>query len=396
MVEPKKSLGQHWLHDHASLKAVAAAAELTEQDTVLEIGPGMGTLTSILVRKVRSVVAVELDHDLASKLSKRVPADNLKVVEGDILTFDLGSSPAGYKVVANIPYYLTGKILRFLIESANPPSLIVLLIQKEVAERIVAKPGNMSILAVSTQLDYIPTLGQIVPAELFSPPPKVDSQIIQLIQREHPLFVDLDRRAYLGIVKAGFSQRRKKLRSALSGGLHRSVEEIDDWLEKVGVDGNSRAQQLSLDDWYKIYQRRYSAGGVIIGPYGHVVVVNQDGRTWSLPKGGVNPGEDELAAAKREIYEETGLTKIKLIKKLGSYERFAMGLKGEDLPDRQRHISMYLFSTKEQELMPQDPANPEARWMDVDEVENLLSHAKDKEFFRSIKNELPLPRSSNT
>lgn len=124
-----------------------------------------------------------------------------------------------------------------------------------------------------------------------------------------------------------------------------------------------------------------SSGGVILGRDGRVVVVDQDGLTWSLPKGRLESGENELAAALREIEEETGLTKLKLIRKLGDYERHAMGLKGEDLTDQLRHITMYLFTTDETELKPKDPANPEARWVDIDKVAELLTHPKDKEFF---------------
>lgn len=388
MTQPKKSLGQHWLRDEATLSQIVALADLRPDDNILEIGPGLGDLTKLLVKKTGSVTAVEFDDALAVKLANAFDQNRLEIVSQDILKFDLTQLPAEYKVVANIPYYLTANLLRVLTESVNPPAQMVLLVQKEVAQRLAAGPGALSILAVSVQLDYDAQLGPVVPAGLFTPPPKVDSQVIKLTRRPQPLFDDLDRRLYLGIVKAGFSQRRKKLRSALAGGLHRSKAEVDAWLTAVGVNGDRRAQELSLDDWHQIYKRRYSAGGVIVGPDGRVVVVNQDDRTWSLPKGGLDPGEDDLAAARREIYEETGLTKLRLVKKLGSYERFAMDLAGEDLLDRPRYITMFLFTTEQTQLAPVDPANPEAYWVPPEKVASLLTHKKDKAFFEAVRTQL--------
>jgi len=253
-VIPKKSLGQHWLRDEATLQAMAEAAELSNQDIILEIGPGLGTLTNVLTQKAGRVIAVELEDSLAEVLAKQVPAGNLEVVSADILKFDLSVLPAGYKVVANIPYYLTSNLIRLLCEAANPPSVMALLVQKEVAERIAAGPGQMSILSVSVQLYYQPKLGRVVPAELFEPPPKVDSQIVALKKRDQPLFTNLDTALFFKVVKAGFSERRKKLRSSLSGGLQISKEEADKLLAKAGISGEKRAQELNLNDWYKIYK----------------------------------------------------------------------------------------------------------------------------------------------
>ena len=249
MNEPKKSLGQHWLKDKAALAHIVDLAELTESDTVLEIGPGMGDLTKLLAAKAGKVVAVELDEKLAANLPK---ADNLQAVSADILEYDLTELPASYKVVANIPYYLTGKLLRTLIESSNSPSKMVLLLQKEVAQRITAQPGDMSVLAVSVQLKYQTKLGEGIPASLFHPPPKVDSQVLVLDKREASLFEITDEKQFFQVVKAGFSGRRKKLRGSLSAGLRIDKPEADELLEKAGVDGNLRAQNLSLEDWHKI------------------------------------------------------------------------------------------------------------------------------------------------
>src|SRR5579862_6366474 len=214
-MEAKKSLGQHWLKDEAILEGICEAAGLQKDDTVLEIGPGLGSLTAKLVKHAGKVVAVELDEDLAISLAGKIKTSNLEVVQADILKFDLTQLPPDYKVVANIPYYLTSNLIRVLCESANPPVLMVLLVQKEVAERIAAEPGQTSLLSVATQLYYIPELGSVVPAGLFEPPPKVDSQVIILKRRLESLFSNLDTRVYFNVVKAGFAGRRKKLRSSL-------------------------------------------------------------------------------------------------------------------------------------------------------------------------------------
>ncbi len=250
MVEAKKSLGQHWLNDASTLEAICEAATLQKSDTVLEIGPGLGSLTNQLIKHAGRVIAVELDSHLAARLPVEIKADNLEVVQGDILQFDLTQLPFGYKVVANIPYYLTSNLIRVLSESANPPALMVLLVQKEVAERLAAKPGQMSILSVAAQLYYAPKLGPIVSAKLFEPPPRVDSQVIILKRHEKPLFADLDIRIYFRLVKAGFAGRRKKLRSSLAAGLRIDKSQADELLKTAAIDGNQRAQELSLEQWY--------------------------------------------------------------------------------------------------------------------------------------------------
>lgn len=249
----KKSLGQHWLDDQDSLDAMLDTAEISLEDTVLEIGPGPGTLTEELVHSAKQVVAVEFDADLARELPGRVPAENLTVVNQDILQFDLTSLPPNYKVVANIPYYLTSNLLRVLCESSNHFSKAAILIQKEVAERVCAKPGNMSLLSVSVQFYCQASLGPVVKAELFTPPPKVDSQIIKLTFRDKPLF-DVDTKAFFRIVKAGFAQRRKTLLNSLSSGLHLSRSETDELIAVAGLQPTVRAQNLSLEDWYRLYK----------------------------------------------------------------------------------------------------------------------------------------------
>lgn len=252
-MQAKKSLGQHWLADEATLEAICESANLVKADTVLEIGPGLGDLTRQLLKRAGKVIAVELDRELAQGLSKKINNQNLEVVQADILKFDLSSLPVAYKVVANIPYYLTSNLIRVLCESANPPTLVVLLVQQAVAERLAAAPGQMSLLSVSAQLYFVPKLGPVVAAALFQPPPKVDSQVIILKRRAEPLFKDLDTRLFFRLVKAGFAGRRKKLRSSLAAGLNIDKQEADALLKLAKINGDRRAQNLSLQDWYKLY-----------------------------------------------------------------------------------------------------------------------------------------------
>lgn len=249
---PDKSLGQHWLRDRSTLSHIADCAELSHTDTVLEIGPGLGTLTSELLRRSGKVVAVEFDDDLARKLSAQFPGKNLQIITGDILKFDLSRLPQNYIVVANVPYYITSKIVKMLMTAVNKPQLAVLLVQKEVAQRLAAKPGKMSILSVSAQVFAEVTLGDVVPAKLFIPPPKVDSQVVILRTRQTSFFAGVSEEDFFKVVKAGFSSKRKKLRSSLAGGLKLSKDEIELILSKAGISPDVRAEALNLDDWVRL------------------------------------------------------------------------------------------------------------------------------------------------
>lgn len=258
-VIPKKSLGQHWLHDAPTLQAICDAADVQAGDTVLEVGPGLGTLTKQLLARGAKVTAVEFDDALAANLARNVSEDgalneDLAVVHEDILKFDLTKLPTGYKVVANIPYYLTSNLIRVLCESANPFATAAILIQKEVAERVAARPGQMSLLSVSAQYYCETSLGVLVPAELFTPPPKVDSQVLVLKYRREPLFSGVDTKRFFRVVKAGFSQKRKTLVNSLSGGLAISKDQARAMLAAANIPENTRAQALSLHDWHALYK----------------------------------------------------------------------------------------------------------------------------------------------
>lgn len=249
---PDKSLGQHWLKNRDILLHIAQHAELTDQDTVLEIGPGPGTLTSILLSQAKTVIAVEFDEALANKLPGQFPGKDLQVIHSDILSFDLSQLPAGYKVVANVPYYITSKIVQLLMTADNKPAVVVLLVQKEVAERLAAVGGKHSILSVSAQLFADVRLGDKVPAHFFEPAPKVDSQVVILEPHKQDLFENFDQKEFFRIVKAGFSAKRKKLISSLSAGLAMDKDQMSAILKKVDIDQNQRAENLSLQQWWKL------------------------------------------------------------------------------------------------------------------------------------------------
>jgi 16S rRNA (adenine1518-N6/adenine1519-N6)-dimethyltransferase len=254
MIDAKKQLGQHWLQAPEILEAIANAAELQNGEVVLEIGPGLGTLTEVLAGKGVQVIALEFDQDLIKGL--RVKFHNtsqVKIIEGDIRSFNFSELPEKYKIVANIPYYLTSHLIRSISETSNPPMTAVLLIQKEVAERLCASPGQMSILAVTAQFYFQCSLDIDVPARFFSPQPKVDSQVVVLRRRPTKLF-DVNEKEFFRIVKAGFSEKRKTLRNSLSAGLQISKDDAVSLMVKANLQPTKRAQELSMDDWHALYQ----------------------------------------------------------------------------------------------------------------------------------------------
>ena len=251
-LQNKKHLGQNWLHDRDMLEAIADEAELTPDDTVLEIGPGLGTLTSVLLRHAGRVVAVEFDPDLARKLPGQFPGKSLDVIHQDILQFDPSSLPVGYKVVANVPYYITSKILQKFVTAHNRPSCIVMLVQREVAERIAARPGDMSLLGLSAQVYADTSLGTVIPARFFTPPPKVDSQVVVLRMRDMPLVAPEDERSFWRAARAGFAAKRKKLRSSLAAGFAIEKSDAEQLLRYSDISPDARAEDLSIDDWLRL------------------------------------------------------------------------------------------------------------------------------------------------
>jgi 16S rRNA (adenine1518-N6/adenine1519-N6)-dimethyltransferase len=251
-LQPKKSLGQNFLVEEHALEKVAAAAELTPHDTVLEIGPGLGSLTRHLAQSAARVVAVELDQNLLEPLSYVLEGyENVEVVHGDILQLPPASLnlPAAYKVVANIPYYITSAVIRHLLEAENQPSRVVLTIQKEVAERLCAKPPDMNLLAVSVQFYSVPKVVAKISAGAFYPRPEVDSAVVRLEVHGQPAVNVSSADEFFRMVKAGFSQKRKQLRNSLSAGLSLPAEQVEAWLTRANIDPKRRAETLSLEEW---------------------------------------------------------------------------------------------------------------------------------------------------
>jgi 16S rRNA (adenine1518-N6/adenine1519-N6)-dimethyltransferase len=254
-LHPEKSLGQNFLIDEYALLDVVKAAEVTPEDVVLEIGPGLGSLTRHLAVSARFVVAVELDSKLIAPLNQVLGAfPNVSLVQGDILALDPAKlvDHEAYLVVANIPYYITSALLRHLLEASLPPSHLVLTIQREVANRICADPGDMSLLALSVQVYGQPTPVTHIPASAFYPPPKVDSTILRIDLYPQPL-IPLDLLdTFFHLIKAGFSQKRKTLRNALSGGLHLPPQSVEAILLASQIDPMRRAETLSIPEWHTL------------------------------------------------------------------------------------------------------------------------------------------------
>ena len=249
---PKKGLGQNFLTDPAALQRVVTAAEIAPGDAVLEIGPGLGSLTRCLAQAARRVVAVELDaHILPALREVLAGQENVSIVQGDMLELDPAAlmNEDGYLVVANIPYYITSAIIRHLLEAAVRPSRLVLTMQREVAERICAAPGDMSLLALSVQLYGQPKAAARIPAGAFYPPPKVDSTVLRVDLFPQSAIPAGQVQAFFKLAHAGFSQKRKTLRNTLAAGLHWPPGRAADLLAAAQIDPQRRAETLSIPEW---------------------------------------------------------------------------------------------------------------------------------------------------
>ena len=266
----RKSLGQNFLVEDAALDRILAAADLAPHDTVLEIGPGLGALTRRLAEAAGRVVAVEIDQRLMPALRYTLAAHhNVELVHGDILKLDPASlittqptnqlpnrlrdhpttRPPDYKVVANLPYYITSAVLRHLLDSEPRPSVLILTMQLEVAQRLMAEPGDLSVLAVSVQLYGHPAIVARIPAGSFYPAPKVDSAVVRIDVHPEPPVAVRNTDEFFAVVKAGFGQKRKQLHNALRSGLGLSAEMIDAALSESNIDPKRRAETLTLQEW---------------------------------------------------------------------------------------------------------------------------------------------------
>jgi len=264
-VRVKKGLGQNFLIDGEVLEAIVNAAALSREDTVIEVGPGLGMLTAELARKAGWVIAIELDERLAEILDRTLPYDNVVVLNQDVL----GAAPAAllqksaphfppalrsYKVVANLPYYITSPVLRHFLEAPVKPELMVVMVQKEVAATITAPAGKKSLLSVAVQFYGRPEIVAEVPAAAFYPPPKVDSAVVKInVYRRSPVAVD-DVDGFFKLVKAGFSAARKQAANSISHRLGLAKEEAATMLAKAGIDPQRRAETFTLEEWASLWR----------------------------------------------------------------------------------------------------------------------------------------------
>lgn len=259
----RKGLGQHFLVDGTFIKYMISAAELEQNDIVIEVGPGLGVLTRALAEQNVHVLAVEKDEQLAGLLKTNFqPCQNVTIINRDILTVDLpeilgfnrnsGNRALRYKVVANLPYYITSPVLRFFLEAPHKPDNMVVMVQKEVARQITAKPGDMSLLSVGIQVYGDPRIIKYVPARSFYPQPEVDSAILRISVFAKPL-VDVDINSFFTLVRAGFSAARKQIVNPLSHGLEMSKPDTLSMLLRAGIDPQRRAETLSIEEWGKLW-----------------------------------------------------------------------------------------------------------------------------------------------
>jgi 16S rRNA (adenine1518-N6/adenine1519-N6)-dimethyltransferase len=258
-LKARKSLGQHFLVDREVLAKVAEAAGLTPEDVVVEVGPGLGVLTTELAAKACQVVAVELDDRLAAVLRQRLASvENVTIVNGDILKLEpsalVGDDIKEYKAVANLPYYITSAVIRHFLEAPLKPRLMVLMVQKEVAEAIVAEPGRMSLLSASVQFYGRPEIVGYVPAGCFYPQPEVDSAILKIDVYPQPAVAVDDNDGFFQLVRAGFTASRKQIVNSLALGLGLPKAEVMLLLETAGIMCQRRAETLALEEWQRLWQ----------------------------------------------------------------------------------------------------------------------------------------------
>ncbi len=265
----RKSLGQHFLIDRDVLEVITSTAELTPTDIVMEIGPGLGVLTKELAKQAGLVIAIELDSKLSVALKQTVASyNNVTIINKDILEVEPAvllqeqkaifpptiGSPVSYKVVANLPYYITSPVLRHFLEASVKPQIMVVMVQKEVARAIVAKAGDMSLLSISVQFYGKPKIISHVPAESFYPPPEVDSAILRVDLYLEPAVTVTNERSFFELVRAGFSAPRKQIGNSLAQGLERPKAEVLSLLEKAGIMSQRRAETLTIDEWARLRQ----------------------------------------------------------------------------------------------------------------------------------------------
>jgi 16S rRNA (adenine1518-N6/adenine1519-N6)-dimethyltransferase len=256
-MRPNKSFGQNFLIDRPVLMEIVAAADIHADDQILEVGAGTGVLTRELAKLALRVVAVEMERDMLALLAETTGHyKNVERIARNLLFLDpldvFGAAP--YKLVANLPYYITAPTFRHFLESANPPRVIVVMVQEEVAQRIVADPGDLSLLAVSVQFYGRPRIVAHVPARAFYPAPKVGSAILRIDVFEQAPLTAQERDGFFRLVQAGFSEKRKQLHNSLTHGLHRKNEEVRALLTAANIATSRRAETLSIEEWLQLWR----------------------------------------------------------------------------------------------------------------------------------------------
>ncbi len=257
-LKARKRLGQHFLIDTEVLQLITSAAGLTPDDTIIEVGPGLGILTRELAGLAGSVIAIELDDKLAATLKETLsPLPNVTIINDNVLNVDpatLLSEPKKYKVVANLPYYITSPVLRHFLEAAVKPERMIVMVQKEVAEIIAAEPGHRSLLSIGVQFYGEPKIISRVPAQSFYPAPEVDSAILRIDPHPQPMVPVADEKSFFDLVRAGFTASRKQLANSLAQGLGLPKAEMLPLLEKSGIAPQRRAETLTLEEWVQLWR----------------------------------------------------------------------------------------------------------------------------------------------
>ena len=257
-LKARKGLGQHFLIDEEVLQLITSAAELTPDDTIIEVGPGLGILTRELASQAGHVIAIELDTKLAAILKQTLASlGNVTIINENILDVDpatLLPEPRAYKVVANLPYYITSPVLRHFLEASLKPEIMIVMVQKEVAEVIAAEPGQRSVLSISVQLYGKPRIIGHVPAQSFYPAPEVNSAILRIDLYPQPAVAATDAKSFFELVRAGFTASRKQLANSLAQGLGVPKAEVLPVLEQASITPQRRAETLTLEEWVELWQ----------------------------------------------------------------------------------------------------------------------------------------------
>ncbi len=250
-----KKLGQNFLQDISIIKQIVKALDISKDDIVVEIGAGSGNLTRELVKEKKLIYALEFDRDLAEKLRKKITESNLCIHVGDarIIQPEEFLNSNDYKLVGNLPYYAANRIMRNFLYSRNPPSMAVIMLQKEVAQKLICMQGKNSFLSVNFGIHWASTILRYVSPEVFIPKPKIESAIVLMKRKENPLIKYEELSLFFNLLKWGFNSPRKKIYNSISSGLHLKIQDIKDLLIESGLDPNQRPETISIESWVNLF-----------------------------------------------------------------------------------------------------------------------------------------------